>query len=245
MTIAEIENLSESDVQNMQGEKFDIKGFSVYLVDLGEYFGYSAVVFKNNHQIKHANDYQLHHPSKSNAELKELYLDSLQNKLFTDDEICGPLKSDEDYRQKEYFIHNYYALQADRISYFQSYRTEKERQQILAKTKNMYDNMVGMCWMYDKNFVDNHVRLWVELQKRKAHAMESFEYCKSAFLYEMYNHEYGINWQADYDVLNCFTKVEYSDSDGTRKYLERSGFTDMQKKAYLAAKQEYYANAEL
>ena len=92
--------------------------------------------------------------------------------------------------------------------------------------------------MKDKAFVDKHTKLWKMLMDREKHAMEDFEYCKSAFLYEMFNHEYGINWQADYDVISCFKRISYKD-EGTMNYLERSGFTEVQKKAYIAAKSEY------
>ena len=241
MTIREIENLSEKDVQSMNAEKFEIKGFSVYLVDLGEYFGYSAMVFKNNHQIKYANDYALHHPGKTTEECKRWYLDCLPNKLFTEDEIAEPLKSADDYRAKRDFLINLYGLQVDYISHFHLFKNESESQEFkayLKKVKGMYNNPVGFCWMYDKDFVDKHVKLWETLKERELHAMESFDYCKSAFLYEMFNHEYGINWQADWDVLSCFCDIEYKD-EGTHAYLERTNFSDMQKQAYLAAKSEY------
>jgi hypothetical protein len=127
----------------------------------------------------------------------------------------------------------------DYISHFHIFHSEEERQELLRQTKGMFDDPVGMCWVYDKSFVEKHVKLWAALCEREKHAMENFDYCKSAFLYEMFNHEYGINWQADWDVLNCFTNVEYSDSDSTSEYLERTDFTDMQKEAYLAAKSEY------
>ena len=48
-------------------------------------------------------------------------------------------------------------------------------------------------------------------------AMKDPEFAKSAFRYEMDNHEYAINWSGDSDVLNCFgwtpesfTKVDIS-----------------------------------
>ena len=239
MTIREIENLTESDVQKMENEKVEIKGFNVYLVDLGEYFKYSAVVFKNNHQIKYANDYELHHPGKTKEELKKWYSETMQNKLFTEEEIAEPLKSSDDYRRKRDFIINYYGLQVDYISHFGIFHNEEERQALLKKTEGMYNNYVGMCWMYDKDFVDKHVKLWQTLCDREKQAMENFDYCKSAFLYEMYNHEYGINWQADWDVLFHFADVDYKD-EGTEEYLVRTNFTDMQKEAYRAAKKEYY-----
>ena len=33
---------------------------------------------------------------------------------------------------------------------------------------------------------------------------DDVEFAEAAFLYEMDNHEYAINWSADEDVLNCF-----------------------------------------
>jgi len=239
MTITEIENLSELEVQKMASEDLNIKGFSCYLVDLGEYFGYSIMVFKNNHQIKYANDYALHHPGKTNEECKAWYLERMPNKLFTEEEICEPLKSADDYRAKSDFLTNLYGLQVDYISHFHCWKTEEERQKLLEETKGMYDNPVCFAWMYDKEFVEKHIKLWKTLKEREAHAMENFDYCKSAFLYEMFNHEYGINWQADWDVLSCFCRIEYKD-EGTSEYLARTNFSDMQKKAYLAAKSEYF-----
>ena len=244
MTIDEIKSMSETDVQKMKNEKFDIKGYTVYLVDLGEYFGYSAMVFKNNHQIEYANDYKLHHTGKTDEELKKWYLESLPRKLFTDEEIADPLKSANEFRNKRDFLINHYSLQVDRVSHFHIWKTEEERQAILKSVEGWYDDPIGLCWVKDKDFVDKHVKLWKELCDREAHAMENFDYCKSAFLYEMYNHEYGINWQADWDVLSCFCDIAYK-NESTSEYLARTNFSDMQKKAYLEAKKEYFKKADL
>ena len=61
-----------------------------------------------------------------------------------------------------------------------------------------------------KDMSMNHVK---ELNE----AMKDPEFAKSAFRYEMDNHEYAINWDGDSDVLNCFgwtpesfTKVDIS-----------------------------------
>ena len=35
-------------------------------------------------------------------------------------------------------------------------------------------------------------------------AMKDEDFAEAAFLYEMDNHEYAINWDGDDDVLNCF-----------------------------------------
>lgn len=36
------------------------------------------------------------------------------------------------------------------------------------------------------------------------HLLDDAEFAEEAFLYEMDNHEYAINWTADEDVLDCF-----------------------------------------
>jgi hypothetical protein len=39
-------------------------------------------------------------------------------------------------------------------------------------------------------------------------AMKDEEFAEAAFLYEMDNHEYAINWDGDADVLSCFNMDE-------------------------------------
>ena len=41
-------------------------------------------------------------------------------------------------------------------------------------------------------------------QEIKQKLAEDVEFAEAAFLYEMNNHEYAINWSADEDVLDCF-----------------------------------------
>jgi hypothetical protein len=68
-------------------------------------------------------------------------------------------------------------------------------------------------------------------------AMKDIEFFKSAVLYEMRNHEYGINWQGDWDVINAlgFT-VKYSDG----RELVDCPMSEEQKKAYREVRQKYY-----
>ena len=75
--------------------------------------------------------------------------------------------------------------------------------------------------------------------------MQDYDFCKSAVLYEMGNHEYCINWQADYDVMSCFGDIKYTDSsDELKQYFDTLNWSDMQRKAYLDARMEYYKKAE-
>lgn len=49
---------------------------------------------------------------------------------------------------------------------------------------------------------------WIELMKRQKaeldELMEDHDVTYEAFLYEMNNHEYAINWEGDAEVLGCF-----------------------------------------
>ena len=51
--------------------------------------------------------------------------------------------------------------------------------------------------------------------------MQDEEFAIDAFIYEMSNHEYSINWQGDFDVCNalCKKEPEYDDSKTYKDYL--------------------------
>lgn len=61
---------------------------------------------------------------------------------------------------------------------------------------------------------------------------EDKEFAEAAFLYEMDNHEYAINWTADEDVMDCFS----IDWDMLRDW----GLED----AYRRARNQHMKNAE-
>lgn len=49
----------------------------------------------------------------------------------------------------------------------------------------------------------------------KQRLIDDIEFAEAAFLYEMNNHEYAINWSADSDVLDCFCiNWEFIDKHG-------------------------------
>lgn len=52
-----------------------------------------------------------------------------------------------------------------------------------------------------KKFVDMLERQREEMLQR---IKDDVEFAEAAFLYEMDNHEYAINWSGDEDVLDCF-----------------------------------------
>lgn len=62
-------------------------------------------------------------------------------------------------------------------------------------------------------------------------AMKNEEFAEAAFLYEMDNHEYAINWTGDEDVLDCFNLTE--------EKLKEMGLED----AYRRARNAHYKHA--
>lgn len=240
-TIDKIEALTEKEAQAMAEDTIKIKGYNVYFVDFaGDAFGYSCLVFKNDHHIYYANDYQLHHKKE---ELKQRYIKGLNNKLYTEEEILEPIKDYDDYFSKSYFLHNYYGMQVDYITIFCINPSEEEEAAFKEKTKDMFYNPVAFAYMDDLDFVNHHIELYKALEKSRETISNSYEYMKKAFLTEMYNHEYRINWQADFDVLSCFGDVNYHDNN-LEEYFRELNFTETQKKAYIDARRQYYKETE-
>lgn len=77
-------------------------------------------------------------------------------------------------------------------------------------------------------------------------AMGDRAFARGAFLYEMNNHEYGINWQADWDVCNCFApeELEYGDEKTFRDYLLAAGYGTETLFDYRDARREHFRIAE-
>lgn len=80
-----------------------------------------------------------------------------------------------------------------------------------------------------KKFVDMLKR---HTQEVKDALIADKEFAEAAFLYEMDNHEYAINWDGDDDVLRCFG-LDYED-------LVKLNLED----AYRRARQKHYKQME-
>lgn len=237
--IDSIKNITEEEAQAMAIETMVVKEHNIYFVDFGGYFGYSCLVFKNNHHIYYANDYELHHSGEIKEKLKNIYIVKMNNILFTEAEIAEPLKDYDEYTRKNHFLHNYYGMQVDSISICCVNPTEEQKAEFEKQTKTMIYNPIAYAYMSDENFVKRHIQLFETLKKAELACADDYEYQKTAFLYEMYNHEYGINWQADWDVLSVFGNIEYRGAD-IEAYFEELKFTDLQKKAYIDARKQYF-----
>ncbi len=231
-----IEKLTEAQAQEMALDTAEVKGYTVYFIDGGEHRGFSSLVYKDGHHIHYVDDFSNLHPSiKSADDLKAKYLEVLNNKLFTEDELAEPLKSYDDYRKKSHFLHNYYHMSKDYVSMFFIVTPESEKEH-RKKISGMTFNPIGLCYMRDKDFIKHHIELNDTLEALKLNVKHNYEYQKSAFKYEMFNHEYVINWQADYDVLSVFGVVNYNDD--LNAMMDSLNFTEVQKRAYLDARSE-------
>ena len=100
-TISDIERMSAADLASFAEEVETIKGHTVYYIDFGGWFGFSACVCADGRHIYYSNDYELHHRDKSRDELRELYRRELSGKLFTDEEL-QTVNSYDDYTAKSY-----------------------------------------------------------------------------------------------------------------------------------------------
>jgi hypothetical protein len=79
-------------------------------------------------------------------------------------------------------------------------------------------------------------------------AMNDSDFARSAFLYEMINHEYGINWQGDWDVLSKFglrdSVCEYGECKSADDYMVAMGFSFDTRYAYRQAVSDYNKMAD-
>lgn len=246
-TIKDIEAMTEADAAAIALETLDVKGHTVYLVDFGGYFGYSCLVFKNGHHLRHANDYELHHKWRNakQEQLREVFLQKMQSILFTPEEIAAPLKDYMDYERRFSYLRDHYGMQEDHISIFDAGGTKQEVQERKEKISKMVYSPIGFAYYYNADFVREHMALFERLEAAREAMKDNFEYWKSAFRYEMANHEYAINWQADFDTLSAFGNIQYHghDENEVEQYFDELHFTETQRKAYWAARREYMREA--
>ena len=88
-------------------------------------------------------------------------------------------------------------------------------------------------------------KLCKKLDMAEAKLKNDYKYLKEAYIQEMFNHEYSINMQADWDVLSAFCDGELPwYEEDLNKYFEYLNFSSTQIKAYRDAREEYYNQIE-
>lgn len=92
--------------------------------------------------------------------------------------------------------------------------------------------------MSELNAVDDAKRVFIE----------DYEQAYDAFMYEMGNHEYHINYEGDWDVLSCFglddDVCEYEDGKGAEEYMDAMGLSPVTKAAYHDARGDFLRMAD-
>lgn len=242
--IFEIEALSEQEVKALAQSSTQVKGHDVYFVDFGGAYGFSALVFKNGHHIYYADDYASQHTGKTDEELKALYIEVLNHKLYTEEELSEPIRSYDDYQAKDHFLRNYYHMRYDYISAFNIFHNDEERNAFLKKVEGMAYSPICFAYFKDAEIVHRIQELSSVLEENRSKTADSYEYMKEAIIKELWNHEYMINWQADYDLFSAFGCVTYGEDKTADEYMNELNFTDTQKRAFYDGRKEYYLAAE-
>lgn len=244
MNYDEIRAMSEEYAARNAIETMEIKGYTVYFIDFEGYFGYSYQVYKNGHQII-ADEACCHgHMLKTVgiSGLRRYYIDKICKTLYTEDEIYGPIKNYEDYCLKKFYIVNYYHQAYDNISMCHICDNGEKDKAYKKSIKGKIKNYIGMCYM-DEEYqyvIDRQRELLKELEGQKEKLKDNYEFQKASFLKEMRDHEYHINPQGDRDVLSQFGSVSYRrEESNLDSYFDELQFTDIQRKAYLDARQDF------
>lgn len=185
MTIREIEKLTFAQAKSMAIENVKIKEHDCFFVELGEYFGYSVLVFKNGRHIHYANDYELHHSltvkKKGKEGLKQYYIKSLNKKLFTDSELLEPIGSYEEYNRKDYFLRNLWIMRYDYISAFDAIEESK-------KTHPFF-NPMSFCYVANKEIIHQESKYFEHLQKEFEKLSNDLDSFRKIIATELANHE--------------------------------------------------------
>lgn len=197
LNINDIEALSIEEVKTITLEKLYVKGFDIYLVNLGEYFGYSALVFKDNHHIYFANLYELHYRynSPTHEQLKKKYISLLNNKLFTDEELTT-VKDHKDYEKKTHFIRNYMPQEYDYLTAFciNGIYKGKDREKYESVEYINYSN-IAFAYFKDNSYQNRAKPLISKLEKSYKEVIENIDNFKEAVKHALYNHETCITYE--------------------------------------------------
>ena len=89
------------------------------------------------------------------------------------------------------------------------------------------------------------IKEWLAKPDELAELMKDPDFAFDAFYYEMANHEYHINWEGDWDVLNCFGHIPSSDPDESLgHYFDLCGFEPQTRAAYSKARRQFLLDAD-
>lgn len=192
-----ISELTIEEAKKLMIESMEIKEHKCFFVDFGGYFGYSVLVFKDKKHIHYADDFELHHHyivKKSGKEaLKKWYIESLNRKLYTEKELLENVKTYDEYKQKDYFLRNYYIMRYDHISIFGIGEEAKKAFEKARKTYTVYDP-VSFCYVKDKEIVEKQIEILNHLKKSFKSLKENNDTFREMIRHELANHEACITY---------------------------------------------------
>lgn len=117
------------------------------------------------------------------------------------------------------------------IAYAFSDKQLEEALEKLGAKKEECISMFGHGDILKKSDVPAFKEMMKRHKQELLDAMKDVEFAEAAFLYEMDNHEYAINWDGDADVLACFyMNYDLVDEMGLRS-------------AYLSARNKHMQHA--
>ena len=88
------------------------------------------------------------------------------------------------------------------------------------------------------------LKAWLKSDNIEDLIKQDDEFALDAFRYEMNNHEYFYNYEADYDVCSCFCNCEYGECKDYKDYLKEGGFDDHVIDLYKQAKRAIHKEWE-
>lgn len=194
MVIDKIDSLTEKEAKELASEIMEIKGHQCYLIDFDDRFGYSILIFKNGKHIYHADDYELYHgytvKNYGKEHLRNLYIEEMNNKLYTDEELLEPIKTYEEYEHKGHFLRNYWIMRYDYATAF--YIGEKQKKEVEQNVKKYpFYNPVSYCYVSDKAIVADSIKYEKFLEKEFKRLKDNLKVFREMVSYELANHEAG------------------------------------------------------
>lgn len=227
MTIHEIQTMTKKDATKIALETTEMKGHHIIFADLGEFFGFCALVFKDEKHVYFANEYALHHTStaeKGNDALKELYTEILLNKLFTDEELLEEVKTYHDYQKKTYFLINLYIQRYDYVSAF-GIGEEDFKKIEKAKEKFLFFSPVSYCYVNDENIVKEQMKISEHLNKSFQNLKNNLDTFREMVARELANHEAG--YTGDYSDGLAALGLRFADLDEAQQSIVKEELANL------------------
>ena len=222
MKVSDIEKLQYDDIKDFAVEEMQIKDHDILFVEIPGAFGYSALVFKDNRQVYHANQYQLHFGylfKESGVDgLRSRYIEILNNKLYTDAELLEECRTYDEYEKKTYFVRNYYIMRYD---YRTAWAFGREQNEELEKEKKNYKffNPVSFCYVNDESIAEKQKEFLNHLEKEYSRLKNNIEIFREMVSKELANHEACIT--CDYtDALRALGLSFESLTDAQKKVVK-------------------------